>query len=103
MKGVASNLFVGNYIMWYVRPALACSTPTRSGSSYPLSELKQGLERYLYDYARNITEVTNLKAEKAHLAGALLCNGYPLAFVQAAWKQSTPREHDPETERAGLR
>ena len=39
-----------------------------------------------------------LKTEKASLAGALQCNGYHLAFVRAASKHSTPREHDPKTE-----
>ena len=43
--------------------------------------------------------MTNLKTEKAHLAGgALQRNGYPAAFVKAASIETTPRELDQEAE-----
>ena len=53
----------------------------------------------MHDRARSITkEATNLKTEKANHTGVLHRNSYPPAFVIAASKQSTPREHNPETE-----
>ena len=71
------------------------------GSHHP-THVKKGLVRCLYDRARSITkEASNLKAEKAHLAGALQRNGYPTAFVKTASIESTPRERNPETEQGG--
>ena len=68
-------------------------------SSHHPTHVKKGLVRCLYDRARSITkETTNLKMEKAHLAGALQRNGYPAAFVKAASVETTPRELDRETE-----
>ena len=67
--------------------------------SHHPTHVKKGLVRCLYDRARSITkETTNLKTEKAHLAGALQRNGYPAAFVKAASVETTPRELDRETE-----
>ena len=68
-------------------------------SSHHPTHVKKGLVRCLYDRARSIMkETTNLKTEKAHLAGALQCNGYPAAFVKAASVETTPRELDREAE-----
>ena len=54
--------------------------------------VKKGLVRCLYDRIRSITkEKSNLQAEKAHLAGAQQCNGYPPEHTERTRPRSRTR------------
>jgi len=51
-------------------------------SHHPRST-KRGIAKCLYDHAKQIvTKPSGISKEKKHLSSVLVCNGYPLSFLQ---------------------